>query len=313
MSGRGGQTSFQLASDRDYRRGVILGLTLAEIMLLLVFLLLLAAGTILTRAQEEAARQAARVAGLTSTLGPVMDALSRNGVRAEDIDQLSALLRRGQEADALRKEVDDMRSALSQAHRERASEREFLERTQADLAIVRRELASAKADQSKLAELTEKAEVLDRIAKTLDGLPGSAGARPEQVLANTVGQWREAIERLKRLPGGGKPVCWARPNGDPESMFMVELRDDGYWVRDVAPRPRPDDPAWAMAARLPRDALIEARDINAAMSGVIAEANRRQCRFAVTVRDRTGSSNKAQYKRLNYPLYQAFEVKETSQ
>lgn len=313
MSGRGGQTSFQLASDRDYRRGVILGLTLAEIMLLLVFLLLLAAGTILTRAQEVAARQAARVAELTSTLAPVMDALSRNGVRAEDIDQLSALLRRGQDADTLRKQADEMRSALLQAQRDSASSRALLDQTQTDLAAVRRELAAAKADQSKLAELTAKADALDRISKTLEGLPGSAGARPEQVLANTVGQWREAVARLKALPGGGKPVCWARPNGDPESMFIVELRDDGYRVRDPAPRPRPDDPAWAAAERLPRDALIDPRDINAVMSGVIAEANRRQCRFAVTVRDSTGPSNKAQYKRLNYPLYQAFEVKETSQ
>ena len=313
MSGRGGQTSFQLASDRDYRRGVILGLTLAEVMLLLVFLLLLAAGTIITRAQEEAARQSARVAGLTSTLGPVMDALSRNGVRVEDIDQLSALLRRGQDSDALRKGVDEMRSALTQSQRDSASAHELLAKTQAEIAAIRSELAAADANRSRLAELTAKAEALDRIAKTLDGLPGSAGARPEQELANMVGQWREALVRLKRLPGGGKPVCWARANGEPESMFIVELRDDGYRVRDPTPRPRPDDSVWAVAERLPRDTLIDPRDINSVMSGVIAEANRRQCRFAVTVRDSTGISNKTQYKKLNYPLYQAFEVKETSQ
>lgn len=288
-------------------------LTLAEIMLLLVFLLLLAAGTILTRAQEVAAIQATRVASLTSALAPVVEALARNGVRAEDIDQLSALLRRGQDADKLRKEADEMRSALSQAQRDSASLGAFLEKAQTDLATVRRELAAAKADQSKLAELTAKAEALDRIAKTLEGLSGSAGARPEQALANTIGQWREAVVRLKGLPGGGKPVCWARPNGDAESMFIVELRDDGYRVRDPLPRPRPDDPVWAAAERLPRDALIDPRDINAVMSGVVAESNRRQCRFAVTVRDGTGPSNKAQYKKLNYPLYQAFEVKETSQ
>ena len=108
MSIQDGQSSFQLTSDRDYRRGVILGLTLAEVLLLLVFLLLLAAGSILTHAHEDAARQAARVDDLASRLAPVIAALTRAGFPVGNIDDLSTLLRQGQEAAALRKTVDDL-------------------------------------------------------------------------------------------------------------------------------------------------------------------------------------------------------------
>ena len=184
---------------------------------------------------------------------------------------------------------------------------------QSELGAAKKELSVAALDLAKRPELVAKAEAFDRISKTLGALPGSTGVHPEQSLANMVGQWLEAVARLKRLGAGGKPVCWARPNGEPEPLFLFELRDDGYRVREATPRPRPDDPVWAVAGGVPRDTLIDLKDINGSISNVVAEANRRQCRFAVVVRDNTGPSNKSQYKKLNYPLYQAFEVKETSQ
>ncbi len=72
-------TSFRLADHREYRRGVILGLTLAEILVLLVFLLLLASGAILARRDKQVVDLQAAVADYKALLQPIMARANQAG------------------------------------------------------------------------------------------------------------------------------------------------------------------------------------------------------------------------------------------
>ena len=300
-----GRTSFRLASDRDYRRGVILGLTLAEVLLLLVFLLLLAAGAIFARAQEETVQQSARIAKLQSQLQPVIDSLNKSGYAISDIDDMAALIRRGQEADALRDQVQEMRSALTAAVQQRKE-------TEINLEQAQRELEMARSEAAKAAASFGKAQEYDKLVEVLQSLPGGAGDHPEQELLNRLGQYRQAMQELARLKGNGSglPFCWVTPTGQPIYMLRFELHDDGFIVHEEQPRPRPDDQAWVLLSNLPREAVIPGGELSALAAPLRADGDRRKCRYAVDVLDRTGVTNKPGYRHLNYLLDAVFARRE---
>jgi hypothetical protein len=292
-----GRTSFRLASDRDYRRGVILGLTLAEILLLLVFLLLLAVSALFARVQDEAAREVARQAEMQSRLRPLIDALDQLGYPVSDADNLAVLIRKGKEASAISNQLDEARSALVAVETRSRQTQEALDQAQRDLSAARSEIAE-------FATTVSKAQDYDKMVSMLQTLPGSSGERPEQELANRLGQYRQAMQELARLKGNGSglPFCWVTPTGQPIFMLQFELRDDGFLVHEEQPRPRPDDPIWTLLANLPREAFFREDDLASLVAPLVSDANKRRCRYAVDVVDRTSATNKAGYRHLNYIL-----------
>lgn len=132
---------------RDYRRGVILGLTFAETLLLLLFLLLLAAAALRERDQRELDR-----------LRPDAEAWSRLAPSLGDPRELARRLERGEQAEArlhtLELQLFDLRAQLSgRADAERRSEElaSRLERSEAErreleetLGTLRRDLGEAR-------------------------------------------------------------------------------------------------------------------------------------------------------------------------
>src|SRR5271167_1380260 len=74
----------------SYRQGLVLGLTMAEIMLLLVFCLLIAAGASLAAERtkrEEIARRLKSVEATAAADAAMVDTIRRNGRLAELLDQ----------------------------------------------------------------------------------------------------------------------------------------------------------------------------------------------------------------------------------
>jgi hypothetical protein len=307
--------SFRLASDRDYRRGVILGLTLAEVMLLLIFLLLLAAAALLDRAERRAENAVARSTALERDLGPMLDAFQRSGQAITSADELVAIVRRARDADLLESALAAARAAAAQnVVRQSEVEAARLERNALarELDAAQRDLVAAKADATRVASDGGKLLTYNELLQTLDTLPGGAGAHPEKTLANVIGQYRQAMQELGRLKGNGSglPFCWVAPSGQPIYMLVFELRDAGFVVHEQQPRPRPEDAAWALLGGLPRDTLIRDVDLTGMAAPLVTEANRRQCRYAADVIDRTNAANKSGYRHLNYVLDLAFARRE---
>ena len=69
---------------REYRRGVVLGLTMAEVLVLLVFLLLLTMAALLFRRDKEQAAMAEKLGRYAVLLQPVTEALASRGIMVED-------------------------------------------------------------------------------------------------------------------------------------------------------------------------------------------------------------------------------------
>jgi len=214
---------------RDHRRGLVLGLTLAEVLVLLVFLLLLSAAALIIRkerqvdiARDDARRAASAEAAAkaeaqlaTSALAQVNKAAEAAGVKIDDAVGLAAVLERAAEAAALRSQLQESR----------------------------RQLDGAKAEAS--ARAAENAA----IAAALERVPGARGQNLRDKAALVAGQneqMRKELDRVKGNGGSGLPYCWAQPDGSAQFMLKVELQDSGVIVHPLEPRARPEDPTWQL-------------------------------------------------------------------
>ena len=304
-------SGIKLSDRREYRRGVILGLTLAEILVLLVFLLLLACGAILSRRDKELAELHIDVDRYRSMLQPVIARARLGGLDVQDSDQLVALLVRGKEADLLKTELDSARSALDRANAEAARKEDELGRLRAivsGMSANQRETLSKAADDETLAALLTRA--------------GAGAGKPsehvrvllakDENLTGQNAQMRAELARLKGNGGSGLPYCWTTLEGRPVYMLRVELQDDGVLLHDVEPRPRPEDPAWPVLDAVSRNTLMPVNRFLAETSALQAMAASGKCRYALLAIDATARTNKPGYKMLMGRLWSGYMVHEVS-
>lgn len=304
-------TSFRLADHREYRRGVILGLTLAEILVLLVFLLLLASGAILARRDKQVVDLQAALADYRSLLQPIMARANQAGFDIHDTNQLVALLERGKTADSLARELETTKSALAQARAEADRTKGEIEKLRAalnGLSSAQRETIAKAADDEAVAVLLER----------IGSGSGKPSERLRAVLAkdlNLTGQnaqMRTELARLKGNGGSGLPYCWTTLEGHPIYMLRVELRDDGVLVHDIVPRPKPDDQAWSVLDGVPRNTLMPVGKFLSDTVALQAMASAGKCHYALLAIDSTALTNKPGYKMLMGRLWSAFMVHEVS-
>ncbi len=240
--------------DRPYRRGVVLGLSLAELFLILLFLLLLATIGYSAIVGEEVDRLRAA----NSTLEETKQAL--NKARATN-DQLA-----GEKADAVAKAevAEKARNALAD---ELAAAKEVLRNVikpedpqKLIVGLQERDKLKAQVDQ-----LTPAAELGDEVREAAR----EAGVNPSDVpkIVADAAQAQSAIEGLKsrlrdaekgrdalrdKLAGlaeakGQYAPCWyakdTGPNGEPREralyIFDVRIDDDSVFVKDI-PAPTPE-------------------------------------------------------------------------
>lgn len=98
------------ATDRGYRRGLVLGLSLAELFIILVFLLLLATIGFLSEMEKIKKKQMTEINKLTTTLTRYQQVLKDNNVNLEEFD---TLVRKAAEADKLIQENTNQKKLLT--------------------------------------------------------------------------------------------------------------------------------------------------------------------------------------------------------
>lgn len=106
--------SRSLADEREHRRGLILGLTLAEVLLLLMFLLLLALGARLVQFERSAKMANDQLDAVLASLKPLQDELSKYGaITSQSLQELVGRLKRASELETQVSELRQENAALS--------------------------------------------------------------------------------------------------------------------------------------------------------------------------------------------------------
>lgn len=312
----------RIADEREQRRGLILGLTLAEVLLLLLFLLLLALASQLRRWQALAEAAQQRYENLSRNLDelkPLQEALIVGG--AIDITTVQELVRRFQQ-------LNDVERDLSKLKRENAVlvERSTLVKSLGPDADDKLRVAvgamqrAAEIDPKDPPALLKRAlEVINRLgpATQPDQVRPLSEMTSEAQLQDKVTTLEATNDKLRRerdnLMMSGKglsfPSCWINSAGQTEFLFDVTFMDAGVKVSDATPG-RAQDSAWAMVGAFPRGSEISERTFLAATSKLAAWSRDQKCRFYTRNHDATGATNKDRYKYLQrqieqnfYPLY----------
>jgi hypothetical protein len=312
---------------RFYRRGIVLGLSMAEIVILVIFALLLALASIVRHKDEH-------IASLTRTLA------TKEGQLAAVNDTLQALLPQGgvnnfddlfRELHLVRQEAAEARQRVAALEEQAQSVEEIVEQLHAAeiaeapleakaawvneqlrlaeevlrsvqeaggeprnpqtmLADVEKLLASLQALRTALAHGGYEADSMEQfVTRTLTGL-----RHAEARNATLQGQLRN-LQRVCK--GTEMPACWASPEtGKPEYIFDVALTSTGIIVRDNALPHRREEQRQLPLQTLAFDRELPlARFLSAALP-LLEWSNARACRFFVRVFDRTQSHEKHLYK-----------------
>lgn len=277
----GGADPGQVASQGfGYRRGFVLGLTLAEAALLLVFVILL----LMVAGFERRDRVIASLGSLQSVLAESAPA-DVDPVRYAD-EQLAALAELREAAQSAGHDWDD----------------DFIELVRA---IVESASANDLVDASKA--LQDKQDQLDRMLEALGDVEGAEGmaqllerlADSEARLSNQHGQLMALRDRLERSGQGGVlPSCWMTPEGRIDYLLDVVLASDGIRMRESFPESRR-----AERDRLPLPTISSGRTYSQGEFQALTKATydwsvARECRFYVTIFDGTRDHEKERYKSL---------------
>jgi len=290
--------------NRVYRRGMILGWTLAEVFVLIVFALLFAIAAMMLREK----RDAEAPANLRKATRDLQKATQKIAGLQEEIAYLREHL-------FLPNAFDDLYHELvlaQQQNAQLAAERDRLSKDDAMVsnlkhALERNGVSENDADRA-LAQLAQRSADAKRIEDALarDHLSldqaGTLASREQQAQSEANiyrGQTKNLEEKISKLGGGTEmPACWADPtSGRIEYIFDVALRNDGILVHNNHLPSRVPDEKLLPLASLTFDKQINDDDFEDETSSLYSWSKEHGCRFFVRVFDETGNEQKETYKR----------------
>src|SRR6266849_2095838 len=277
-----------LTNEREHRRGLVLGLTLAEVLILLLFLLLLIFGARINELTKE-----------TKLLDPLREEVKRDGNLSMRhlVDRLNRTTELERKNSDLQEQLAKLTSELKIVKTLSESSRKAFEQVPAIIeraakitpddppAALRRGLdlvdaVGLRTDIRKLQVLTELSSQLEKLGEQV----GSVEKERDQIR-------RERDNLMRRGRGVEYPSCWTTPEGETEYIFDVTIRDSGVVVRDIVPVSRKADQARKLVDDFPRDTEIAETKFRSATARLNAWSRANECRFFVNLRDETGEHN----------------------
>ena len=258
----------------DYRRGMVLGLTMAEVGILIIFVLLLLIGFKVWQ-----------------------DAVAMEGKEAVKVERLRAL----EEADSL---LTQLRSLLQVPNNASVEEIRTLIRTL-------QEVTATPEGQTTLQETRAVLELMNRIRDQIEKEGGSE-ALAKQVeqqsyrIANQEGQLQRYESRLKEAGlGKGERPCWVKPDGTIEYLYDVVLASNGIQMREYEYDHRERERSLLpMPAVDPNEVLTPAEFLRRTKP-LYNHSKTKNCRFFVMVYDATGATEKELFKHLLVDIVEA--------
>jgi hypothetical protein len=302
----------------ENRRGLTLGLTLAEVLLLLLFLVLLALSSRVVNLQRDystAVEQIAHVERINAELSSTL-----RGLQAIESDHARLAKANAALAAATKINPDDPAEVLMRAV-------EILRRMGSDtrpdqvtaLSDMLREKERLKAaDQAISAAIqinpNDPVEVLTRAVEILARL--GPNTKPDEVMpVGTVHSLKSQLDNvtsernnLMRTGNGlTYPSCWRTDEGKTEFIFDITIRDDGLIVRNATPS-RANDPAMQFVSGLARNQVVNESVFRKETTSIFNYSKGQNCRFYSIIRDQTGSTSKVRYKELRATIEGNFYI-----
>ena len=259
-----------------YRRGLVLGLTMAEVGILIIFVLMLLI------AFEEYRQRAAKKAREGTTPVPVAELVQLRRADTQ-IQQIAAEL--GVAEDLPPEDFQKLIRAIQPIAKSGVGEQV--------LAEARAEIERQKAVRAGLAAALEasKAGDTDAVIRQIE--------EKSYKIANQEGQLALAEKKLERS-GQGKGVrpCWVQPDGTIDYLYDVVLTGDGIRMKEYPHPSRAAERALLpMPAVDPGEALSEQEFLRRTRP-LYQSSEATNCRFFVWIYDDTGAQEKTLYKRL---------------
>lgn len=322
--------------DRSYRRGLVLGLTMAEIMVLILFTLLLALAAALAK-KEQIIQQYHE---FRERLSSVLER-SNASVTVDDIFQ--EMRRQKEENDRLRAENTRLAAYEKAA---RTAESAFQELRRAGIQhpdsaqgikemTERLRVANAAIEAAKRAGAeptpAQVAEMLTLASTVLAVLGGKDGAKPDAQQVNRLmadardaqqryrdilGQNRNLEEQLRMATagrGGQLPPCWASAEtGKAEYIFDVTITSTGLIVSNNVAKPelqhRLVQYETLPASMIRFDTELTQADFRRQTAALRkwGDDQEQKCRFFVRLFDDTRPDEKATFKRLMLTTGESF-------
>jgi len=292
--------------DLQFRRGVVLGLTFAEVLLLLIFLLMMVL--------------ASRLFGLHHRLD---DEIARRQAAEHRLSSLQPLLKR-MASDAhfdITKEWVRLHKQLERARAEMAQNKSAI-----DLVEQRRQSEPGKSLQVVAKEIGDEAALGRRFAADAHALfpklNDSDGQKAFETSANAgklmlenAGSSRKVIAEaaschaslstckaqnanLSARLGGVLPPCWVDAQGQIQYIFDAHLRETGIWLVDNHVAGREADESQLPIGGFQFDSAVAPNSFVQAGQPLLSYSEKQDCRFYVRVFDETQAESKERYKDL---------------
>ena len=298
-----------------YRRGLVLGLTMAEIAVLVIFVLLLVLGALLALKDRENEELQERNRILRASLSEFDRIVETNGGHFEDvIRELARAKETRRSLDRLQQEVTDLQQEI-QAFRELQQVLETNRpKTMAErpLPEVFRELLllrSAVMDSGVAPSPHAVRKALIEAANK-DDLLQLAEQRAQELTRQKDDLNARLTELQRTADRGGRgldhPPCWATPDGKAEYIFDIALTSKGLIIRERELPHRVIErnqlPLHGLALN---EELVPSRFLDMTRELFVWSRNN-DCRFVVRAFDDTASTEKTTYKRHMRVLEQHF-------
>lgn len=273
--------------NRAYRRALTLGLTLAEIFVLLVFILLLAFATFYKHFLD-----------LGLSLTSLQRELGRQAVAMKTLSQTNKTLT----------ELNEQLRHQDHYLKSRASAPENFDDLFRELRL---QQARIEQLETQLAEMKKQDPAIKVLEKVLASQPDSA-RDPKSILRDMAMRASDAEREQRRLQGElanlqkklvaaghgtEMPPCWVTPDGTIEYIFDISLTTNGIVVHDNALPDHAEDEK-RLASHMRFDSVLDRGEFLRATQGLYdwSRAQHPECRFFVRVLDRTKGDEKAIYK-----------------
>ena len=312
--------------DRQYRRGVVLGLTMAEIMLLLIFLLLLILAVKLLEERKGATELLARLKEAQKSAA-LFDELVRkiSDGDPKKFDFAKEYQKILEENKGLKDERAESKSAMDLFEEFRREDPEMTTDEAAKelsrLAEIGRKVEKKAMDinpkidqQAAVEKLLEAAEIGDVILKEGKS-PRDLLVQAASCTSNLESCKASNIDLATKLAGKGGtlPSCWLDPmTGKIQYLFTAYLRSDGILLKSIN---TPDRDSSALPlGNLGVDKVYSREGFVSAGQQILAwsEQQEPRCRFYVRAIDQTGTDKEKYVSLKEKGVEQIFYVFKTS-
>jgi cell division protein FtsL len=263
--------------NQAYRRGIILGLTLAEIMLLLLFILLLSFMSILQR--EHLKRDL--------TKKPKLELVSKKNLAIEQAIQIIEK-QDPSSMDDLVQGIEALPDNLKLIKKDSLAK----DRKETPAEVISRGLDKLKIEK-KIKDLSKKS-VTDQLEQSLESQKGL-----ESKITNLVGQNKYLSKQIVSTgKGDGYPSCWVDSAGKVEFIFDLRLSHNGITIINNKISHRQADQAKLPISMITYSKYLEPEEFETQTSGIHKWAIDNKCHFFVRIFDDTAADEKVIYKDL---------------